>query len=147
METDATTVMERCRFYAKIGAKGGRLSRACGFGSLKVGLDGLTGLQRARNYGVITFSCSCVRRLFRLPMFDTDAVVHPEETRHKPEGAAHRRHRAGRHGGRSDNWAADAPDTAAGQQDAAGDPVVDDRLDLEANVIRKAGDGRRRQDI
>jgi hypothetical protein len=32
-----------------------------------------------------------------------------------------------------------------GQQDAAGDPVVDDRLDLEANVIRKAGDGRRRQ--
>jgi len=55
METDATTVMERCRFYAKIGAKGGRLSRACGFGSLKVGLDGLTGLQRARNYGVITF--------------------------------------------------------------------------------------------
>ena len=47
--------MERCRFYAKIGAKGGRLSRAGGFGSLKEGLDGLTGLQRARKYVVITF--------------------------------------------------------------------------------------------
>lgn len=38
-------------FYAKIGAKGGVKSRNGGFGSQAVGIDGLTGLERARQAG------------------------------------------------------------------------------------------------
>jgi uncharacterized protein len=39
-------------FYAKIGAKGGRLGRSGGFASNVVGPDGLTGRERARKAGV-----------------------------------------------------------------------------------------------
>ena len=38
-------------FYAKIGAKGGRISKGGGFASDVVGKDGLTGLERARIVG------------------------------------------------------------------------------------------------
>lgn len=38
-------------FYAKIGAKGGKVSSNGGFGSDKVGADGLTGKQRASLVG------------------------------------------------------------------------------------------------
>lgn len=38
-------------FYAKIGAKGGKLGRTGGFGSELVGIDGLTGRERARVFG------------------------------------------------------------------------------------------------
>lgn len=34
-------------FYIRIGAKGGAKSRTGGFGSLKIGADGLTGRERA----------------------------------------------------------------------------------------------------
>lgn len=40
-------------FYAKIGAKGGRLSRDGGFASTAVGRDGMTGRERARIFGAI----------------------------------------------------------------------------------------------
>ena len=45
-------------FFKKIGAKGGRNGRTGGFGSSKVGKDGLTGPQRARLVGVIGGLCS-----------------------------------------------------------------------------------------
>lgn len=38
-------------FYAKIGAFGGSMGRTGGFASKKVGLDGLTGRERARVAG------------------------------------------------------------------------------------------------
>lgn len=38
-------------FYKKIGAMGGVISRTGGFGSYKVGSDGLTGVERARLAG------------------------------------------------------------------------------------------------
>lgn len=38
-------------FYKKIGQKGGKKSRNGGFASNKVGLDGLTGAERARLAG------------------------------------------------------------------------------------------------
>lgn len=40
------------KFYQMIGREGGRLSRTGGFASEKVGLDGLTGRQRAVVAGV-----------------------------------------------------------------------------------------------
>lgn len=38
-------------FYAKIGKRGGKISRTGGFASTKVGADGLTGIERARVAG------------------------------------------------------------------------------------------------
>jgi len=38
-------------FYAKIGRKGGQIGRTGGFASHKVGKDGLTGRERARQAG------------------------------------------------------------------------------------------------
>lgn len=40
-------------FYQRIGAMGGRKSSDGGFGSDKVGRDGLTGRERASKYGVL----------------------------------------------------------------------------------------------
>lgn len=40
-------------FYARIGSIGGRKGRTGGFGSHKVGQDGLTGPQRARVAGAV----------------------------------------------------------------------------------------------
>lgn len=40
-------------FYREIGRKGGRNGCTGGFGSLKVGKDGLTGAERASKYGAI----------------------------------------------------------------------------------------------
>lgn len=40
-------------FYRKIGSVGGKRSNNGGFGSKKVGADGLTGLERARMAGKI----------------------------------------------------------------------------------------------
>lgn len=49
-------------FYAKIGAKGGAKSNHGGFGSLVVGKDGLTGLERAMIAGKIGGSVSKRRK-------------------------------------------------------------------------------------
>ena len=40
-------------FYRKIGAIGGKISTTGGFASLKVGADGLTGLERAKVAGTV----------------------------------------------------------------------------------------------
>lgn len=49
----ATNIKNDPDFYRKIGAIGGKISTTGGFASLKVGADGLTGLERAKVAGTV----------------------------------------------------------------------------------------------
>lgn len=49
----ATNLRNDPDFYKKIGSIGGKLSNNGGFASLKVGADGLTGVERAKVAGTV----------------------------------------------------------------------------------------------